>query len=413
MNLYRFCGENHRTAIVVLNRVLHLPMMYRYLRNCCRFVVTDTTLAVEKSNRGSGFLHEHPDSFNAGVDTVLATAPALHEHLLHAFDTDMHHMKTNSGLGWTIPTIASTLPLVDASASSCSAAALPLLKSRSGTDVSLSGILSDILGCFVLRRTKDSIDLQLPTKTRVECWVHATPVQQSILATLKHATLLLLGANSVLGRGVIHASASPESGVATGSSPKVELSTAAEKAVDHSVTTDHASTSSGDSHECFVGELGGVFPKSVDTAQCLADIGAGRVGNASGRLIMLLRKAALHPLLLRSYYSNERVLDIAALLFGSSSLSEGKFASPPFSDINHRISSVGENSGVDASGTLSDAALLELHRDISRGDTMRWAEAHLCAALSQKPSAKQVKALSDLAESLLHSSVSAMLMNSL
>lgn len=372
-----------------------------------RFVVSDSTLTVEHVKSGGGFRHEHPDSYSSLADDSAATGSSLQQDILSAIEADMLMMQARSGGSWRSHVGPSTAP-----------AQSDLSHDVAPRDASLSSLLSDMLGCFVLRRTKDNVDLKLPPKTRVENWVDASPFQARVLETLKQATLLLLGPHSVLGQSV--------------------LSVTAESECDAVTDTVHASTLPAPLSElsrspAFVGDLGGVIPQSCGTEQCLADIAAGHVGNASGKLLMLLRKAALHPLLLRSRYCDERVLSIATLVFEASQPLLGPMHCGTFVPLTedvvldkrlipaaHQSAPEGAHGSLDVElsaepdcGGLAalNATLVEQHKRLPRGALLQWANAQLISSMvpatNQKPPAKFVKALADLADSFLRASVRA------
>lgn len=345
-------------------------------------MVADATLRLESGGGGSAhFKHEHPDAFSSSLDADVRTAPTSRQFILQAIEADLVKMKVGKSDGGSV---------LGAQESAAGAAAATSTLAPSAT-----GLLQDMLGCFVLRRTKDSVDLQQPPKTRIVHWVGATPMQARILGTLKRTTLLLLGPESVLGRCVLHASAGPSSALDDAGA---------------SLTTDF-STSAGlvvpDAPVCFVGDICGVLPQASDAAACLSDIQSGRVGNASGKLLMLLRKAALHPLLLRSRFSNSRVLALASLLFETSLPQEATFSTPEFSALGD--CEAGDDGGPSCaqSGATADADLVALHGAIDRSSLVHWAETQLRASVPPLiPTTRLVKSLADLGEGLLRASVS-------
>lgn len=351
--------------------------------------MADTTLAVERVG-AKGYHYEHPDAFSAADDADPASAPSLHLDILRALEADMRTMKIGTLVGRAAASSSSSAAPSALGSVTCSSAEEEHVIA-SPSEESLSCLLQDLLGCFVLRRTKDAVDLGLPLKTRVECWVDATPTQARVLETLRRATLLLIGPESVLGRSVLETDSSSPDGVMSGASMCAPAS------------------------PCFVGEVCSVIPPAADTMECLATITSGRVGNASGKLLMLLRKAALHPLLLRTRFGNERVLAVAALVFEASLPQPKPFESPEFACLSESelaglklledFASASEGLSFDA----ADAALVELHRGLPRGALMFWAESALRASQTNpqsKPPAKLVVGLADLAESFLHASVS-------
>lgn len=356
--------------------VHHRPRLPTIL---CRFVVADTTLALEKGGGSSAhFSHEHPDAFSSELD-VSDTSTTTHRHILQAIEADVLKMKAGS----------SAFRNSESNSESAGAATSSALAS------SASSLLHDMLGCFILRRTKDSVDLQLPPKTRVVHWVDATPTQSRILETLKRATLLLIGPESVLGRSVLEASSATSAvHAAAGAGAPVVAELESELSEPLAPT-------------CFVGDLCGVLPRAGDAAACLAEIHAGRVGNASGKLLMLLRKAALHPLLVRSRFSNNRVLALAAFIFESTLPQQVTFSSP---DVFVPLSSGGDaaDSAVLASTSdaYADGDLVGPHIAVTRDALVRWAESRLRSSQPpQVPTARLVKALADVAEGLLQASV--------
>lgn len=72
---------------------------------------------------------------------------------------------------------------------------------RTDSDAEVSAALADIMSAFILRRTKGTVDLSLPPKTRVTEWVSPTPTQRAIADTL-HGVTLALAPRGGLGQAI-------------------------------------------------------------------------------------------------------------------------------------------------------------------------------------------------------------------
>ena len=169
--------------------------------------------------------------------------------------------------------------------------------------------LEDVLGALVLRRTKDSVvGLDLPLKTRRVEWVSQTTLQAEISDALHALTLLLAKPGSLLAAAVRDA-------VAHGLPVAVPLgmfgvpkNASAPKTL---FETDKSPTEIASDVE--MGNAGAPTSLAKDAAGCgESDTAAALLGTgALGKLLALMRKAAIHPLLLRTRFSNLDCLAIA------------------------------------------------------------------------------------------------------
>lgn len=221
----------------------------------------------------------------------------------------------------------------DAAAAAASTGAVDSEGASADNDALVSAALADVFSCYLLRRTKDTVDLGLPPKTRVLQWTPATAVQAAIVRTLHAVTLRLAGPASVVGTAVREAVAAGGGGGAGNEEEEAAAPTASAAVEDEcdapaaamASVRDVAATDFGSGFG-FVGGLaavvgapsrggggsatGGTLDADADAA---ADDGAASTkgGGAVSRLVMLMRKAANHPLLLRARYSNDAVLALA------------------------------------------------------------------------------------------------------
>jgi hypothetical protein len=88
-----------------------------------------------------------------------------------------------------------------ASASAGAAAAAAPAAPAADSEAAVSAALADIMSAFILRRTKDTVDLALPPKTRLTTWAAMTPFQARCADTL-HAVTLALSPQGGLGQAV-------------------------------------------------------------------------------------------------------------------------------------------------------------------------------------------------------------------
>jgi hypothetical protein len=161
--------------------------------------------------------------------------------------------------------------------------------------------LHDILALFVLRRTKASINLGLPPKHRRRERLTATGLQAALLATLNFCALAMLQPTSTLATALTAALGGEEGAAAAAAAPMA-----------------------------YIGQLANVFaPAGGPAAKKRARDSGGAEGaegaegdlaaveassSFAGSLLSLMRKAAIHPLLVRARYSNATCLHIARLL---------------------------------------------------------------------------------------------------
>jgi len=140
-------------------------------------------------------------------------------------------------------------------------------------------VLRDVMGAFVLRRTKDQcLDLALPSKTRFIELLDPTSLQKRVLTTLHAATFELLK-GGVLSQAI--SNLQPD-------------------------TLDSSSETL-----CFVGELTPCFSISWGYKSSSTLDTESAPSNIAGKILSLLRAAAIHPLLLRTRFSNALVLKFA------------------------------------------------------------------------------------------------------
>jgi SNF2 family DNA or RNA helicase len=149
--------------------------------------------------------------------------------------------------------------------------------------------VESLLSVFVLRRVKDDLVLGLPTKTRVTAWVSLTPTAAGVVATLTRVLLALLAPDTALARIVRAAHCA-------GDNCEMKDGRDGEAVVSWAYT----------SPPSCVGSLAGVLVTA--SGEVIAGPGA------AGKLLMMLRKAAIHPLLLRLRYSDATVLDMARVI---------------------------------------------------------------------------------------------------
>ena len=184
-----------------------------------------------------------------------------------------------------------------------------------GANLSGASALENILAVFVLRRTKDGVSgLDLPAKTRAVAWVDATERQQGIIDALHAATLALAAPDSALVVAI-------RSAIGTGTKTGTWANAAddddnemilAEGGGGGQSAAAAATTVSPSVLVPFIGELAGVIGDGYGSR-----IGAGAAASsgapagALGKLLTLQRKAAIHPLLIRSYFTNSACLEMA------------------------------------------------------------------------------------------------------
>ena len=191
-----------------------------------------------------------------------------------------------------------------------------------GNDEHMREFLHNLLGCFVLRRTKDAVNLGLPLKTRELAWAPMTRTQAAIARTLHAATILATDPHGLLGASVRrvvaedpslaavpcaagHESTPPFGFVGGLATVFSALQDAAPAPLPAGASASPAAAVAG--HEG-AGSSGGVHSSAPAAA-------AQPTTGDSSRLAMLLRKVANHPLLLRSRYGNAAVLHIARALW--------------------------------------------------------------------------------------------------
>lgn len=220
--------------------------------------------------------------------------------------------------------------------------------------------VSDVLSTFVLRRTKAGTNLGLPPKTRKSVWAAPTPSQARVIAMLHGVTLALAPASSLLVgavRSAIAAAAgSPGAGAAGAGPPDdgasapaaAEVAHVAEAAAaaptaaapEHTAPTDGGAAAEGGAAAggaaasetaplglpIFIGDLTNVLGADFGATGAAAlraaetDVGAAaaaaRSAGSQGKLVVLLRKAAVHPLLLRTRFTNAACLALTRAAWG-------------------------------------------------------------------------------------------------
>jgi SNF2 family DNA or RNA helicase len=239
--------------------------------------------------------------------------------------------------------------------------------------------VADILAAYVLRRTKKAT-LTLPPKTRLTVRVEPTARQGGVLRALAAAVRALSrAAPGDSGEGGLLASAVEAAGGGGGS----------------------GGGGGGDVCVTFVGELTPCLGGGWGWRErCGA--GENRAGtSALSRLLSLLRKAAIHPLMLRTRLSNCSVLALARLVAEAGGGGGGRAGPDPFAP---RASGGGGAPAAAAAAAAPrgvDAALAAAHPSPS-------AEAAALAAAHPSPSAEALlewaggdKALAKDAASLL------------
>lgn len=169
--------------------------------------------------------------------------------------------------------------------------------------------LASILSAFVLRRTKQGVEgLDLPPKTRHLVWLSAEAQQQRLVDELNLVTLKLAAADSILAGAVLKAL--PDA---------------------HQLRTAGAAHATAENQiRPFIGDLAGVIGSGYGSKGA-APPSPEAPGGALGKLLCLLRKSAIHPLLVRSHYSNAACLAMARATHSHLAPSDGDSLSKPFS----------------------------------------------------------------------------------
>lgn len=286
--------------------------------------------------------------------------------------------------------------------------------------------LHDLMSLFVLRRTKDSINLNLPPKVRHDAWLQPSTTQDMILNTLHYAALSQLGQESTLSQAIVAAiSDRQRRGGDAAASMSVPSSS---PGVASGADANGVLASLSGTNMAFVGQLGAAFIQDVDAAPstagnviCSSNTKGGKanahgaaVGGAAavptedvtpavtssslaeveqrsgfaGRVMSLLRKAAIHPLLVRARYSNETCLEIARMVQdavnGSGSSSTSTKRSKKDGDLPSssspaalskpamvQLSLASSASSSSSSGLLS--SIISQHGMPSHADLLQWA----------------------------------------
>jgi hypothetical protein len=284
--------------------------------------------------------------------------------------------------------------------------------SSSSSSSTAAAALQDLLALFVLRRTKESANLALPPKHRHTEWLAPTPGQDAVLSTLHLLTLHVLGEGSILARAVATAvagaAAGGEEAEAQAAGPTSVAATAdglaarplafvgqvgaalADAPRDAAAGTGAGSSSSSSSAAASSSSSGAVA--AVPLSDALLEV-QGSPGFA-GRALMLLRKAAIHPLLLRTRFSTEDCLVLARLIQGvppaadAASAAAGAAASssapvtreavrllvfPPASGAAGEAPTGAASSATSSSSSAAAAHLAAVHALPSPAELLAWA----------------------------------------
>jgi SNF2 family DNA or RNA helicase len=157
--------------------------------------------------------------------------------------------------------------------------------------------LSDALSCFILRRTKQSVNLNLPEKKLFNHWYSMTVTQRSIAKTLYGICLILAKTESSLSLALQIAMKNE------GNEP-----TYLDNCENTQVSCDQDNCENTVSQllgsPVFIGDLQKIFSQKSENEIEIK-------GNILSSFIMLLRKIAIHPLLLRTRYTNEVLIKLA------------------------------------------------------------------------------------------------------
>lgn len=213
--------------------------------------------------------------------------------------------------------------------------------------------VADILSVYVLRRVKEGLKLGLPTKTRHVAWLQLTPAQAGTMHTLVRTLLCLTGGGAQAQEGAggtatlaqsmlvaissaystLHGGmyAEGEGGSSTGGGQALSVGKGGLQAMLTAVYSGSkalvvpdlcevlseeadappgSGTAAGKAKSKSKTAAEGV-PASLSSTTASASVQLLGSSGAIGRLLMLLRKAAIHPLLLRLRYSNDDVLAMA------------------------------------------------------------------------------------------------------
>ena len=267
-----------------------------------------------------------------------------------------------------------------------------------GADAAASTALTDILGCFVLRRTKETVDLNLPPKTRLVHMLAMTPTQQAIADTL-HATLFAVDVTKGGVPGARHSQLAELMATVLGPDAApcgIPVGGAGGEVGASAGAPPPTSASQG---PVFFAELRGVLFN--DTSSEGAGEGEGqlkrvgmreypRVGGGEERTRVrrafstrspphpppcpppVLRKVAAHPLLVRTRYGDDDVLKVAELLWAAET--ESATGVVPAMD---EVSLVPKR--VQLAPSPTDTSLLQTlaaaHGQLSHGELLAWARA--------------------------------------
>ena len=186
--------------------------------------------------------------------------------------------------------------------------------------------LQHLIDLFVLRRTKSSVSINLPPKTRIQSLVEPTTNQKKLLATA-HFAVLHASASSTLASVVIKilgvktfaeaieilndspmAIVGQLSGLISASSSSTSSSSSSTTTLaDHKHKIPSLPSSSSSSSSSLVATMS----TTEDTNDELEAVSAN---GWSGKVMSVMKKIALHPLLVRSRYSVEDCLEFTIIV---------------------------------------------------------------------------------------------------
>jgi superfamily II DNA or RNA helicase len=266
-------------------------------------------------NEGSNKRRRGSAPSKAALNNGTADDTAL---LVHALQKEISAMVAAQKRQRNALAKASKASKAKQAAAIAAAAAASTTASEEQTD--MTSAISDILSVFILRRAKESVGLQLPPKIRITQWIKPTALQAMITATL-HAVVLGLSAPSSLVANAVKlaidndnkaAASSPSS--ADVQSPASAESIAQIKAHPNRaiVIANLTDVFAEDASTTGNGAVG--LPDDRDAESAAATAGGAASSGAIGRLLMMMRKAAIHPLMLRVRYTNAACLALAKLL---------------------------------------------------------------------------------------------------
>jgi SNF2 family DNA or RNA helicase len=172
--------------------------------------------------------------------------------------------------------------------------------------------LQQLIDLFVLRRTKSSVSFKLPPKTRIQSLVEPTTNQKKLLATA-HFAVLNASSNSTLAAVIIKIL-----GVKT-FAEAYELLKESPMAVVGQLSgliTDSVLTSSSSLSSSLVEQIQITADDISDELETVSANGW------SGKVMSVMKKIALHPLLVRSRYSIEDCLEFTTIVCNEESKSK-------------------------------------------------------------------------------------------